>query len=118
MVEDNLDLRKLLSMWLAREGFQATEAGDISAVREVLQSDRPDVVLLDLGLPRQDGYAVLEELKKNETTSETPVIVVTGYSPAVHQRRCLAAGAVGFLQKPVAWRELRAAIASSLRENP
>ncbi|TMQ72838.1 MAG: response regulator [Candidatus Eisenbacteria bacterium] len=62
--------------------------------------EKPDLILLDLGLPGGDGYQVLGRLKTLTTTSSTPVIVLSAKDPAVHQERSIAAGADAFIAKP------------------
>ena len=77
---------------------------------------KPDLILLDLGLPAGDGFSVLERLKASESLSSIPVIVVSGRDRVGNRERALKAGAKTFLQKPMANDKLLAAIRLLLEE--
>jgi CheY-like chemotaxis protein len=63
--------------------------------------ERPDAILLDLGLPGGNGLMVLERFKANVTLGDIPVIIITADDPQVAEARAIEAGAVAFLQKPI-----------------
>jgi CheY-like chemotaxis protein len=76
--------------------------------------EKPDLVLLDLGLPAGDGFVVMERLQRNDRLSNIPVIVLTGRELAGNRDRALNAGAAAFFQKPVADGDLLFAIQKAL----
>jgi CheY-like chemotaxis protein len=76
-------------------------AEDAVSATGALVIERPDLVILDLGIPCGDGFAVMERLHRNEGLPNIPVIVVTGRELAGNRDRALQAGAVAFFQKPV-----------------
>jgi DNA-binding response OmpR family regulator len=116
IVEDDRDLSSLFHMWLDRNGFEAVETHDVGgAIRALEVEPPPGAILLDIGLPREDGYALLEKLRSDARLNRTPVIVVTGYNPTTHKARCLEAGAADFFQKPVSWDDLKSALTRSLK---
>ena len=80
-------------------------------------AQKPDIVILDLGLPAGDGFSVLERLKVNESLSSIPVIVLSGRDRVGNWDRALKAGAKTFLQKPVANDKLLAVIRLVLAEH-
>jgi DNA-binding response OmpR family regulator len=85
----------------------------VSGVAEA-RRQRPDVILLDLGLPAGDGFTVLERLQASDILATIPVIVVSGRDRAAHRDRSLKAGARMFLQKPVKNTDLLLAIEQTL----
>jgi DNA-binding response OmpR family regulator len=72
----------------------------------VANKERPSLIILDLGLPAGDGYAVLERLQSNDALSDIPVIVLTARDSQSSEKRSLAAGAAAFFQKPADNNEL------------
>ena len=114
IVEDTLDSWTLLSSILRTHHFHPIWAADgLQAVSEA-RKHQPHVILLDLGLPGEKGFVVLERLKKNRLLSAIPVIVVTAHDPAVAEQKAREYGAFGFLQKPVKADTLIATIRGAL----
>ena len=110
IVDDDPEMRLALSIRLRANDYEVAVAVDgVSAVAEA-RKQQPDLILLDLGLPAGDGFAVLERLQALESIAQIPVIVVSGRNRAANQERALKAGAKVFLQKPVKNFELLAAI--------
>lgn len=101
VIDDDQDLIKALRARLRAEGFGFAAAGDGVMAVATARREKPDLILLDLGLPGGDGYQVLERLKTLTGTSSTPVIVLSAKDAAVHAEKSLAAGADAFLQKPM-----------------
>ena len=111
-VEDDYDLRRMFRTALALAGFEVLEAGDGLDALRVLDANRPEAVVLDLGLPIMSGEAVRQEIAAHAHTRQVPVIVVTG-QPGTHE----ALDAACVLRKPVSPERLvqvvRTCIASS-----
>jgi DNA-binding response OmpR family regulator len=101
IVDDNEDLTKGLRILLRSHDYATTVAGDAVSAISMAKSEKPDLIILDLGLPAGDGYLVMERLSNISTLSATPVIVVSARDPEGHRNRSLEGGAKAFLQKPV-----------------
>jgi two-component system KDP operon response regulator KdpE len=114
VVDDNPSIRKGLGVRLRASGYEVLFAGDAIAATAALVTDRPDLVILDLGLPCGDGFVVMERLSNNDRLANIPVIVLTGRELAGNRDRALEAGAAAFFQKPVEDRNLLFAIRKAL----
>src|SRR3984893_9160073 len=101
VVDDNPTIRKGLSVRLRANGYDFMLAEDSISATAALVTERPDLVILDLGLPCGDGFVVMERLQKNDRLANIPVIVLTGRELAGNRDRALQAGAAAFFQKPV-----------------
>ncbi len=101
VVDDNPTIRKGLGIRLRANGYEVLFAEDAISATAALVTERPDLVVLDLGLPAGDGFGVMERLQKNDSVANIPVIVLTGRELAVNRDRALRAGAAAFFQKPV-----------------
>jgi putative two-component system response regulator len=115
VVEDDLANRALLERILEREGYRTTAAGDGEAALLAVSEHAPDLVLLDIGLPRMDGYEVTRRLRSQVRTLTVPIILLTGRSGLEDVVEGLDAGADDFLSKPFRQPELLARIRSALR---
>jgi len=114
LVEDDEDVRQLLVDLLEddHEVLQATDG--VEGVRTT-RMELPDVVLMDLFLPRLDGFGALEEIKRDASTAEVPVIFLSAERDEAARVRALELGAADFVVKPFSAVELRARIARTLR---
>jgi Tfp pilus assembly pilus retraction ATPase PilT/ActR/RegA family two-component response regulator len=106
LVEDEEPLRRVMKDLLERDGFVIFEAGD--GIQAVDQVDRlkPDAVVLDLNLPRMDGFGVLKHLRSRAETLKLPVIVLTAKGDEESEVRVFQAGATDYLTKPFRARAL------------
>src|SRR5688572_4531204 len=100
IVDDNADTRLILNARL-KAHYHTVFAADALQAMSVALRERPDAILLDLGLPGGNGLMVLQRLKTNISLSCVPVIIVTAEDPLVAEAGAIEAGAVAFLQKPV-----------------
>jgi DNA-binding response OmpR family regulator len=112
VVEDDPDLRDLTAYVLRRDRFVVVEAPDGPEALRRWDADRPDLVVLDLGLPGMDGFEVLRQIR---TQDKTPVLVVTGRTESRDVVRTFGLGTDDFLAKPFEFRELTARIRAILR---
>ena len=110
LIEDNDDGREMMAMMLDCYGYDVQHAADGLAGIEKALSYRPDVALVDIGLPGIDGYEVARRLRANEVTQGIRLIALTGYGLAEDQRRVLEAGFDMHLVKPVDIESLMKAI--------
>jgi putative two-component system response regulator len=101
VVDDDLGMTALMTRILSREGHRVIVAHDGPSALELVRSERPDVVLLDVMLPGCDGFEVCRRLKREQTTRLTPVILITGLAAREERIVGLEAGADEFLTKPV-----------------
>jgi len=107
LVEDHSDMRRLMSLFLERAGYDVVEAETGLDAIERATTTQPDLITMDLGLPDVEGDEAIARLKLNPSTKHIPVIVITAYyegSPRVES--ALVAGACEVLHKPVALRIL------------
>lgn len=107
VVDDNVDAAKMLAMLLEMWGHQVWVAHDGPAAIEVAMSYRPAVVLLDIGLPRMDGYELARRLRQQVGLSEAMLVALTGYGHEEARRRSQEAGFDHHLVKPIGSGELR-----------
>ena len=98
-IEDETSLQKTLSSILKASGFAVANAYDGEAGLAVAKKDKPDLILLDLILPKMDGFAVLAHLRAEEATKNTPVIVLTNLESAEDVERVIGLGATMYLVK-------------------
>lgn len=114
VVDDDPDLLKALRLRLRANNCDVITVSDGYSVIGAAQKERPDVIILDLGLPAGDGFVVLDRLQQSDALSGIPVIVLTARDPQGNEARALKAGAAAFFQKPVDNEELMNVIRVSL----
>src|SRR5216110_3840300 len=114
VIEDDPVARADLQARLKAQGYTVALAADAASALTVVNRERPDVILLDLGLPAGDGYLVLERLRKIKTLAAIPVLIITGRSDAETRKRVEAMGVAPVLVKPVQTEALLAAISEAL----
>jgi CheY-like chemotaxis protein len=100
IAEDTFDTRELYELYLTQRGFRVQTVVDGEAAIEIALESSPDVVVLDLSMPRVDGIAATKRLKQDARTRHIPVIILTGYPHKAIQQGALEAGADAFLTKP------------------
>ena len=112
VVDDDHDIRSLLAEYLDRNGYQTLTAKDGDGMWRVLETARPDLLVLDLNLPGEDGLMLCRSLRAR---SRLPIIMLTARSDPVDRILGLEMGADDYLAKPFEPRELLARIRSVLR---
>ena len=95
VVDDEEIIREPLREILSRQGYEVLEAGDGKKALEEIRKKIPDLVLMDVNMPKMDGFKVLEALKKDRKTADIPVFMLTSRSSAED----VAAGIAGFAEK-------------------
>ncbi len=113
VVDDEEDIRDLLVAYLGSFGFEVAAAADGPSMRAAVARSRPDIVLLDLGLPGEDGLSLARELRSQP--HPPGIIIVTGRGQAVDRIVGLEMGADDYVAKPFDLRELAARVRSVLR---
>lgn len=101
IIEDNEQNLYLMRFLLEHEGFEVLSAMDGREGIEMASRKRPDAILLDIQLPFLDGYSVARELRKIDDLAVVPIIAVTSYAMPDDRGKCLAAGATGYMEKPI-----------------
>ena len=112
IVEDDINIRSLLQMYLEQEGFQVEVAGDGAEGLRVFKRVHPDLVLLDLMMPVMDGTQMMRELR---SFSQVPVVVITARSDTFDKIALLELGADDYVTKPFETREVIASVRAVLR---
>ena len=117
VVDDDPDLLRAMRLRLRASNYEIATASDGYAAIAAAQKERPDLILLDLGLPAGDGFIVLDRLQNSDTLSAIPVIVLSARDPQANEERALKAGAAAYFQKPADNDELLNVIRVSLPHN-
>lgn len=113
IVDDEQPIRKLLRLGLAAEGFATIEARNAREAGELLAAERPDIILLDLGLPDRSGHELLESWRAD--LIETPVVILSSRTDEAGIVKALEMGADDYVTKPFGMRELAARLRVALR---
>jgi DNA-binding response OmpR family regulator len=112
VVEDDADIRSLLGIALEADGHEPIFAEDGAAGLREFYEHRPDVVILDIGLPGRDGWTVLERIRE---LSDTPILMLTARGQERDKVRALNSGADDYVTKPFSRAELMARVKAILR---
>lgn len=101
LIEDNEQNRYLTKFLLEHRGYEVVLADQGPRGIELAASMLPALILLDIQLPGMDGHAVARQLKADERLRTIPIIAVTSYAMVGDREKCLAAGAEGYIEKPI-----------------
>lgn len=101
VIEDNEMNRDMLCRRLARQGYAVLTALDGMQGIDMARSDFPDVIIMDLSLPRVDGWEACRRLKADRSTNAIPIIALTAHAMSTDRKKALAAGCDDFDTKPV-----------------
>ena len=116
VAEDDEDVRLMMLTLLRMKGYKTAEARDGQETLDVARALRPDVILMDLQLPRLNGFTVARLVRQTEALREVPIIVVSAHDPAKHRNLALAAGCNAYVQKPIDFDSLDGMILSLLNK--
>ena len=116
-IEDNEYNRKIVRQLLSRTSFRLLEAVDGEEGLAVAQRELPDLILMDVQLPRLSGLDATRLLRADPRTAKIPLVVVTSFALSGDDRRAIDAGASAYLAKPYSPRDLMALIDRFLPEN-
>lgn len=114
IVDDNIDTVELLRKRLKAEGYETLEAYDGEEALQKIYESKPDIIILDVMMPKLDGYEVCSRLKSDEKTKFIPIIMLTAKSDVESRVKGLDIGADDYVPKPFDYRELSARIRSLL----
>ena len=115
IADDNEQNRELLDAYLADEGYEILFANDGRETMDVVEANQPDLILLDIMMPRMSGYEVCEQIKADPEKQGIPVLMVTALNEMGDIEKAVTAGCDDFLTKPVNQLELKTRVRSLLR---
>ena len=101
IAEDNAVNRELLRELLELRGYTVLEACDGQEALRIIELTQPELLLLDIGMPEMDGFAVIRRIRENPRLAKLPVVAVTAYAMRGDRERILTSGFDGYLSKPV-----------------
>lgn len=115
VVDDNNDSRELVIKVLKNQGYEMIEAIDGEEALEKAISEKPDLILMDISIPKINGYEVTKKLKSLDEFKDIPVVALTAHAMKGDRVKALEAGCEGYISKPINIRELPVQIKSYLR---
>ncbi len=115
IVDDEESVHKLISAYLKRHGFEAVSCLNSSKIIETVQQTRPDLILMDLMMPKLDGISATRRIRNLDNGTYLPIIVVTARREVKEMAQALEAGADDYITKPFEFEELIARIKNMLR---
>jgi CheY-like chemotaxis protein len=118
VVDDEPDVLLLCRVNLEFEGYEVTEAADGEEAMERVREERPDVILLDVMMPKMDGWQVLTALKDDPETADIPVVMLTAKVQDQDQIRGWSSGAADYITKPFSPLSLSQVLGDVLRSDP
>lgn len=101
VAEDSLDGREMMHTLLRLKGYDVVGAENGVQAIEVALANSPDLILLDLELPRLDGINVARHLRRNARLKDIPIIILSGHDPSRHRDAAIEAGCSDYLMKPI-----------------
>jgi len=118
LIEDNEQNRYLATFLLERSGHEVVQAGSGPEGLSLAARVHPDLILLDIQLPGMDGHAVARALKSDPALRAIPIVAVTSYAMVGDREACIAAGASGYIEKPINPETFVSEVESLLRAPP
>ncbi len=116
-VEDHPAQRDIMAQMLELGGFEVDVASDGVEGVEKATTWLPDIILMDLRMPRMDGFEAIEKIRADERTANTPIIAISAWASGKHKKRALDAGANEHFTKPVDLNRLMTTINTYLQED-
>jgi two-component system cell cycle response regulator DivK len=101
IVEDNMDKYQLVRFVLERAGYDVFLAVNGRDGVDAAHAQKPDLILMDLGMPEMDGWIATEKLKSNDVTKSIPLYVLTAHTLPHDRKRAIKAGCDGYVPKPI-----------------
>jgi len=107
IADDKPTGRELVRTVLENAGYSVVEAGDGTEALRVARESSPDLIILDLHMPRIDGFGVIEQLRRDQQFAQTPVVALTASAMQGDRERAMALGFTGYITKPIRLTNLR-----------
>ena len=114
IVEDNPENMRLLEMTLRAKNYILLKATDGEEALDIAMRERPDLIIMDIQLPKMNGLEVTRRLRNAPAFSHTPIIAITAYAMKGDKERVIESGCDAYLSKPISTRELPEMIAEML----
>jgi len=115
-VDDETDVLLLVKTALQAEGYRALTAVDGPDALKTAHDEKPDLILLDIMMPGMDGFEVLEKLREDDVTCQTPVIMLTGLSERERKRAAIDRGIKYYIVKPFEFQDLIAKVRLAIED--
>lgn len=114
VVDDSADNVAMLSLDLQQEGYRVVTATDGEEAISVARYTQPDLILMDISMPRLDGLGATRRIRENEALRDVPVIAITAFGTEGFQRAAYDVGVSGYLTKPIDFRRMHQLVARLL----
>ena len=114
IVDDFDDTRLMMKLWLEKKGYRIVEAENGEDAVLVAESEHPNLIIMDIEMPRADGLAATRRIRQHEDLSKTPIIAVSAYGADEYRTRALAAGCNEYVSTPFEPAELEELMKSLL----
>ena len=118
IVEDNTASLRLLRMTLRAQDYILFQATDGEEALDVAIREKPDLIIMDIQLPKMSGLEVTGKLRQMPAFSHIPIVAITAYAMKGDKEKAIAAGCDAYLSKPIDTRQLPGVIAEMLRQQP
>ena len=118
IVDDDLDTLKLIGLMLQRQGYQISAANVPATALDKATSEQPDLIILDLAMPRMDGLEAVRRLRKAQATRHVPIVMVTSWDDSESVATAAEFGVDQYVVKPFDSKDLLARISKLLDRNP
>ncbi len=99
IVEDDIHVSKVFQVQVEKAGFLSVVADDGEEALKIINAEKPDLVILDLMIPKKDGFEVLEEVRKNPVFEKVPIVIISNLGQDTDKARALGLGATEYLVK-------------------
>jgi two-component system alkaline phosphatase synthesis response regulator PhoP len=110
IVDDEMGARTLIGIMLDRGGFDVLKAGDANEALAMLDSEKPDLMILDIMMPGMDGFELCKKIRQKPEHAETPVLILSTRGDSESVMRGMDAGATDYLPKPILHHDLVAKV--------
>ena len=114
LVEDNSANVSMICSYLEAKGYRLVVANNGQEAIDLVQSARPDLILMDIQMPGMDGIAAMQEIRQNPQFTDLPIIALTALAMAGDREKCIAAGANDYMSKPIKLKDLSVTIQTML----
>jgi len=115
IVEDDSTTVQLIEFLLKKNDFEVLIAHDGLEALQMCKRDKPDLILMDVMMPKMDGIEAIEKLQQDETTQDIPIVILSALGQEMDVMRGLQAGASGYIVKPFSPKELLEEVKAKLR---
>ena len=118
LVDDEPNIAVSLEYLMKRDGYAVRTAADGEAALACIAEEKPDIVLLDVTMPKRDGYDVCQALRANPATRDVKIVILTARGGAVEGEKAMALGADAFFSKPFGLEDLSRRVRELLEDAP